>query len=41
MGAAGGGRPEFDLKKAKRLLTEAGYANGFETELIVGTPVTT
>ena len=31
-------RPEFDLKKAKRLLTEAGYANGFETELIVGTP---
>jgi peptide/nickel transport system substrate-binding protein len=31
-------RPEFDLKKAKRLLTEAGYANGFETELIVGSP---
>jgi peptide/nickel transport system substrate-binding protein len=31
-------RPEYDLKKAKRLLTEAGYANGFETELIVGSP---
>jgi peptide/nickel transport system substrate-binding protein len=31
-------RPEYDLKKAKRLLTDAGYANGFETELIVGTP---
>ena len=31
-------RPEFDLKKAKRLLGEAGYASGFETELIVGTP---
>ena len=31
-------RPEFDLKKAKRLLTEAGYASGFETELIVGSP---
>ena len=31
-------RPEFDLKKAKRLLAEAGYANGFETELIVGSP---
>lgn len=31
-------RPVFDLKKAKRLLTEAGYANGFETELIVGSP---
>jgi len=31
-------RPEFDLKKAKRLLAEAGYGNGFETELIVGSP---
>jgi len=31
-------RPEFDLKKAKRLLSEAGFANGFETELIVGSP---
>jgi len=31
-------RPEVDLKKAKRLLTEAGYANGFETDLIVGSP---
>ena len=31
-------RPEFDAKKAKRLLTEAGYAQGFETELIVGSP---
>lgn len=31
-------RPEFDLKKAKRLLAEAGYASGFETELIVGSP---
>ena len=31
-------RPEFDPKKARRLLTEAGYAGGFETELIVGSP---
>ena len=31
-------RPEHDLKKAKRLLTDAGYGNGFETELIVGSP---
>ena len=31
-------RPEFDPKKAKRLLTRPGYANGFETELIVGSP---
>ena len=31
-------RPEFDLKKAKRLLAEGGYASGFETELIVGSP---
>jgi len=31
-------RPEYDLKKAKRLMAEGGFANGFETELIVGSP---
>ena len=31
-------RPAHDVAKAKRLLAEAGLANGFETELIVGTP---
>jgi peptide/nickel transport system substrate-binding protein len=31
-------RPEYDLKKARRLLAEAGYPNGFEVELIVGSP---
>lgn len=28
-------RPEYDVQKAKRLLAEAGYPNGFEVELIV------
>lgn len=31
-------RPEYDLKKARRLLAEAGHPNGFEVELIVGSP---
>jgi peptide/nickel transport system substrate-binding protein len=31
-------RPEYDPNKAKQLLAEAGYANGFEVELIVPAP---